>query len=74
MKTNVPVAEMALLIHSAMRRGDGDLVVVARCTKGWMAARALVWAWSMVREVDRQTVENARRRDLVQSVGGEVVK
>ncbi len=41
-KMYVPGADMALLMSSATKRGDGSLVVVARCTKGWRAARAFV--------------------------------
>jgi hypothetical protein len=33
---------MALLMSSAAKRGEGSLVVVARWTKGWRAARAFV--------------------------------
>jgi hypothetical protein len=41
-KMYVPGAEMARLMRSVTKRGDGDFVVVARCMKGCMAARAFV--------------------------------
>jgi hypothetical protein len=48
-KIYVPCAEVALVIRSARKRWEGDLVVVARRIKGSRAANALGCAWSMFR-------------------------
>lgn len=42
MKANVPGADVARTIRSVKNRCEGDFVVVARCTKGCNAARALI--------------------------------
>lgn len=55
----VPGASIARLIKSARKRGEGDLVVVARRMNGWIAPRAFAWTGSILQSI---TLESRVRR------------
>lgn len=57
-------AEVARLMSSLRKRGDGDLVEVASITNGCRAARALGCAWSILRLFRRSTAASNQLRQL----------